>query len=381
MCDSDPKDLEQNKCEPVEQLGRNDVKLIVDDCHKKITESDFDLVSLETDTTASLTTNSDETLEDFDFDPLEVHDQFNYEAVQYRVPTAKVQAPNFEDLMPTSFAVVGSINKQSSPELLRILFDSGGKKTMIHQRALPKGAQAMKLDQSAVMSTLAGTYTVNSSCILRGIKLPELDKNRIVDQQEAYVFNAPCRYDIILGNDFLQKAGIDLKYSTGMVEWYGTTLPMRLPPDPNDTEDYVHVIDDYLIQMEDEYFGDDWMDQYLAQPILDAKYDKTDVSQVAQDQEHLTEQQKDDLRAILKKHEELFSGKLGLYPHKKVHIELEEGAKPVHARPYPVPHVHMETFEKELNHLVALGVLSRQDSSEWASPTFIIPKKMAEYAG
>ena len=45
-------------------------------------------------------------------------------------------------------------------------------------------------------------------------------------------------------------------------------------------------------------------------------------------------------------------------------------------RPYSVPHVHLESFKKELQHLVKLGVLSPQGSSEWAMPSFIIPKKI-----
>jgi hypothetical protein len=35
----------------------------------------------------------------------------------------------------------------------------------------------------------------------------------------------------------------------------------------------------------------------------------------------------------------------------------------------------LKTFKKELNHLVRLGVLAAQQESEWASPSFIIPKK------
>ncbi len=35
----------------------------------------------------------------------------------------------------------------------------------------------------------------------------------------------------------------------------------------------------------------------------------------------------------------------------------------------------MKTFKKELNHLVKIGVLAAQQESEWALPSFIIPKK------
>jgi hypothetical protein len=58
-----------------------------------------------------------------------------------------------------------------------------------------------------------------------------------------------------------------------------------------------------------------------------------------------------------------------------VSIELKEGAKPYHGRPYPIPKVHKATLMKEINHLILIGVLKWQPSSKWASPSFIISKK------
>ncbi len=71
----------------------------------------------------------------------------------------------------------------------------------------------------------------------------------------------------------------------------------------------------------------------------------------------------------------MFDGTPGVYPHKKVHIDIDPNTKPVHSRPYPVPQIHLKTFKKELNHLVEIGVLAAQQESEWASPSFITPKK------
>ncbi len=57
------------------------------------------------------------------------------------------------------------------------------------------------------------------------------------------------------------------------------------------------------------------------------------------------------------------------------HSTLVPGAVPKHFRPYDIPIIHLEAFKKGLLHLIEIGVLSPQGASEWASPTFITPKK------
>ena len=90
--------------------------------------------------------------------------------------------------------------------------------------------------------------------VLCNLRLPELDKNRNVDQQKALIFDADsCRYDVILGADFLSKAGIDVKYSTGTIEWFDNELPLH------DTcylqsKDFLAMAETIEIQLEDDFF-------------------------------------------------------------------------------------------------------------------------------
>jgi hypothetical protein len=212
--------------------------------------------------------------------------------------------------------------------------------------------------------------------VLLNLRLPEIDKNRNVDQQKALIFDAdPCRYDVILGADFLSKTGVDVKYSTGTIEWFDNELPLR------DTryiqsKDFLAMAETIEIQLEDNFFGMDWYDPTCcASEILDAKYEKVLVDDVIDQLDHLNAQQKNDLKRVLNEHIKLFDGTLGVYPHKKFYIDLMPGAVPKHSRPYAIPVIHLEAFKRELIHLVKIGVLSPQGASEWASPTFITPKK------
>jgi hypothetical protein len=110
--------------------------------------------------------------------------------------------------------------------------------------------------------------------------------------------------------------------------------------------------------------------------ILDAKYDKADLPSIVKDNcVHLSTPHQTLLLALLLKYEELFDGMLGDWKLPPVFIELKEGAKLYHGRPYPMPKVHKATLMKEIDRLIAIEVLKWQPSSKWASPSFIIPKK------
>ncbi len=106
----------------------------------------------------------------------------------------------------------------------------------------------------------------------------------------------------------------------------------------------------------------DWYDPIcFAIEILDAKYEKVQIKDVVNPLEYWSIQQKADLKQLLSEFTKLFDGTLGVYPHRKFHIELEPGAKPRHARPYPIPVVHLETLQKEFIHLYEIGVYDHKE--------------------
>ena len=64
---------------------------------------------------------------------------------------------------------------------------------------------------------------------MREFRLPEFDKNRRIEEQKALVFETLCRYDIILGTDFLRKSGIKFNNETGFMGWFESLSPLREP--------------------------------------------------------------------------------------------------------------------------------------------------------
>jgi hypothetical protein len=60
---------------------------------------------------------------------------------------------------------------------------------------------------------------------------------------------------------------------------------------------------------------------------------------------------------------------------KPVRLELIDGAKPYHARPFPVPLSLEATTKTEMKRLPDIDVFNRSSDSEWAAPTFIQAKK------
>jgi hypothetical protein len=159
-----------------------------------------------------------------------------------------------KQLTPVTIMVADTVSSVKSRILLKVLLNSGSTSTMINRKCLPRNCQTCKISKSRKMETLACSYTSSEMVVLHNLRLPELHKNRNVDQQKALIIDADsCRYDVILGADFLSKTGIDVQYSTGTMEWFDNELPLH------DTcylqsKDFLAMAETIEIQLEDDFF-------------------------------------------------------------------------------------------------------------------------------
>jgi hypothetical protein len=126
-----------------------------------------------------------------------------------------------QNITPVTIIVVDTISSVRSRTLLRVLLDSGSTTTLINKRCLPRNCKPQEIASSRKVNTLAGSYTSTELVIMCNLRLPEYNKNRNVNQQKALVFQSEtCKCNVIPGADLLTKTGIDVKYSTGTMEWF-----------------------------------------------------------------------------------------------------------------------------------------------------------------
>ena len=221
------------------------------------------------------------------------------------VPKQMSQTMNKQDdLMPISLMICRMIGGKESGKLLRVLFDSGGTKTMIHERILPQGAEIRTDSQNRMCNTVAGQFNANKTVVVEDFILPDFDRSKRVLGGTFTVFNIPnCAHDVILGRDMLQALGFTINFENPNphVKWLDNTVLMKKPQHFRSSTNTAMALDanylDYLDDADDAF-------------ILDAKYEATSAKEVADAQKHLSQDQKDKLESALANTTELFDGKL-----------------------------------------------------------------------
>ena len=278
-------------------------------------------------------------------------------------------------LRSTSIMYARKIQNNVCGQPLRVLFDTGSDKTLINIKALPTGTSPKTCTGQRVVG-VHGTEILNKEVLLEDISFPEFSTTqRIPGPIRAVVFtNTASTYDVIIGMDVMQTLGITVDCATKTISWNNNHVPFR---SADYFKDPLSILDAGLFT---DFESEEELKEaaalgYKSKTILHSKYEKVDTDEVARQQKHLTVKQQNDLKNLLNKYTKLFSGKLGKYPHRKVHLDVKPNAVPKTCRPYPVPKHHEQVFKDELDRLCEAGVLSRTGASAWLSPTFIKPKK------
>ena len=141
---------------------------------------------------------------------LKVYEVFNEDDIEYCFHGPKIIPKNET---PATICTVNTIGAIHSRQLFCILLDSGASCCLIKKSSVPRGVILKDLSNGKCIETLSGQVMAQQVVTLHDLRLPEFDKNRRIAQQKALVFNNNnCRYDMILGTNFLSKTGIKLDY-------------------------------------------------------------------------------------------------------------------------------------------------------------------------
>jgi hypothetical protein len=270
-------------------------------------------------------------------------------------PPTKRQRTSVE-LVPIVFGLLHTIDCATP---LKILLDSGASSTLI-KASKTQSLKKHKTD-SVKWTTSSGSFRTNQRVEVN-IALPELSNNRTICAQ-VHVTPKLNDFDMIIGRDLLSEIGITLNFKENSIQWDDIEIPMK--PEDATTKTHFHIADSPSL--------DDATERI--KHILDAKYEAANLQEIANSCTHLSDDEQQSLHMLLNKYNSLFDGSLGTWTGEPYNIELKQDATPYHARAFPIPKVHEQTLKMEVNRLVELGVLKKVNRSEWAAPTFIIPKK------
>ena len=244
---------------------------------------------------------------------------------------------------------------------LKCLIDSGASGSLVAH----KFAKDLSLEKSkgrhTTWTTPAGDMNTTSRVRCQ-FSLPEFHRERTLEWK-LHVTQDLGAYDMILGRDVLTGLGIKIDFANNSLEWDSVVIPMK--------ESSADICEAFNLQEPSTVISA--TDRFKG--ILEAKYEKADLSEVVKEAVHLTGAEQKKLLDLLKEFPRLFDGTLGKWNMGAYHIELRPDATPYHARAYPIPKAYTETLKVEVNRLVEAGVLKQVNRSEWVAPTFIIPKK------
>ena len=231
---------------------------------------------------------------------------------------------------------------------LYVLFDSGASDSFVREKYV-KHLKHKFTKKVTDYEVAGGKFTTKKEVKVR-FSLPEFCDSKIITGRfkiDSDSTDKGLGYDMIVGRDLLFKLGVELNFKDEVISWDSMSCPMK---DYHSNEDKPKPSRKELkaiLTPRDEPKSTQEATT-RAMRILDSKYEKADLRQIAADATSLDEKQKGQLHELLMEFEELFDGTLGNWKTEPVELELNKGEKPHSSRYYPMPRIHKSTFKKEL---------------------------------
>ncbi|KAG7345279.1 reverse transcriptase RNA-dependent DNA polymerase [Nitzschia inconspicua] len=279
-----------------------------------------------------------------------------------------------EESLPLLLVVTKGVNEAPHKLILRALADSGGSHCLVKSDKIPSSVEIIK-EPGRRFNTTQGNFNPIGYVNLKDVSFPEFSHTRRLPNVKCYVFDAPCRYDLIIGRDTLRDCGMMIDFGHEQLSWFENTVAFRTLSQfmDNATVRTALEVPPYQVRIAESNSTESFYN--VAGPLKASDYRKVEIGTIVSKQTHLDMAQQTDLLKMLKQFDQLFSGKIGHYTKRKFHIDLVEDATPFHCKqPYPVPLVDRETVKAELERQVDLGLLERVYESEWGMPMFATKK-------
>jgi transposase InsO family protein len=275
----------------------------------------------------------------------------------------------YKKLSPILFVKIeyttGKKNRKTKTKIVKALVDTGASASIVTFKSA-KGLPLNKKTETKKWSTAAGVLNTSAKTKRLQFSLPELQSARKIEKSFHVLDIELKNYDMIIGRDLITSLQLDVKGSDMSIKWDDAAIPWR---------NIDSTVEDIYLAEDTKSYHPVEQEMNRMNEILDAKYSKADLNEVAQSADHLTTSEQQKLLALLRKYEDLFDGTLGTFTGAPYDIKLKDNVEPHHARPFPVPKIHELTLKSELDRLCELNVLKRVNRSQWGAPTFIIPKK------
>ena len=235
------------------------------------------------------------------------------------------------------------------------LLDSGSTGSLINAKLVQEHNMEVEEDNSR-WTMNNGQFDTSKKAKVKNMKLSQVSNKRVISSTTMSINPSnDQQYKAIFGLDFLINNQIDILCSSGEINWQGICIPLNAKGRQ-------------ILECE----------SYKRDKMQKNHYKAMTAKEIIllDNQQHLSNTQKEQMERLLKEFEDLFQGRVGNYRGNNIKFELKPGIQPFYSKPYSIPVSLLQLTKDAIQEMIEQGVLREaQEDTNWAAPTFCVPKK------